>query len=106
MNLLYGSCTFCLTLTLSDTTGVEAAPAPVNSDDHYDQTSQTIRVFFNQLQAIRHEEHGQFQKAVSEAQEEAEMLRKELTAARAELQSLKNLLSSVVQKLSQGTTDD
>jgi predicted nucleic acid-binding Zn-ribbon protein len=75
-------------------------------EDHYDQKLRTIRVLLDQSQAIHHEEHEQLQKAVWEAHEEAETLRVELTAARAELQSLKNLMSSVVQKLSQGTAND
>jgi len=60
----------------------------------------------DQSRAIHHEEQEQLQKAVWEAEEEARMLRVELTAAKVELQSLKNLLSSVVQKLSQGTAND
>ena len=86
-----------LGLTASDTARVEAISALV--EDDYDQKLQTICVLLNQWQAIHHEEHEQLQQAVWQAQEEAEMLRVELTAAREELQSLKNLLSSVVQKL-------
>ena len=93
-----------LGLTALDTARVEAISALV--EDDYDQKLQTIRVLLNQSQAIHHEEHEQLQQAVWQAQEEAEMLTVELTAAREELQSLKNLLSFVVQKLSQGTANN
>ena len=93
-----------LCLAGSDTARAEAVSALV--EGRYDQKLRTIRVLLDQSRAIHHEEQEQLQKAVWEAEEEARMLRVELTAAKVELQSLKNLLSSVVQKLSQGTAND
>ena len=93
-----------LCLAMSDAAGVKAASFLFES--RYDQKVQAIRVLLDQSRAIHHEEHEQLQKAVWEAEEDARVLRVELTAARAELQSLKNLMSSIVQKLSQGPAND
>lgn len=89
-------------------------------EDHHTQTLQAIRRLLDQSQATRCEELERLQKAVTEAQEEREQLKqalmdaemevetlnRELGDSKAELQGLKTLMSSVAQKLSQGTARD
>ena len=52
------------------------------------------------------EEQEHLWQALMDAETEVEMLNRELGDSKAELQSLKNLMSSIAQKLLQGTARD